>query len=325
MSQWLLARLQEQSKEILQPQFAFQGAMNWLRSLSLIIESTATIQDEANDLYADIPLRKHNRTLDTKVFDNIHFAFQNIASLNALNTDVEFKSDICNSAIVCWHDAIVFSAKAMVCAYYDHEHNMDELNMVNKLWQESIVTNELIPSPFNLSIPTLVKKESEAIIKRYRGTNTYTLDYSIRDKTMAYGGLCSNLKGTHGYELWKAEIQIKETEHFKSLGVDSFRTKIAREYRDQILSEGSVNFLVQANRFRGKSNYRDSIYLTYGENNSESLKIFINDLLEVSTAFLKCASIYCSKRVEPDTWNSFVDDIEENTCLTIEVDIIKPN
>jgi len=325
MSQWLLARLQEQSKELLQPQFAFQGAMNWLRSLSLTIDNMATIQDEANDLYGDIPTRKHSRSLDTKVFDNIHFAFQNIASLNALNTDVEFKHDICNSAIVCWHDAIVFSAKAMISAYYDDEHNMGELSMVNKLWQDSIVTNELIPSPFNLFIPTLVKKESEVIIKSYRGTNTHTLDYSIRDKIMAYGGLCSNLKGTHGYELWKAETKIKETDHFKSLGVDSFRTKIAREYRDNILSEGRVNFLVQANRFRGKSNYRDSIFLTYGENNSESLNIFINDLLEVSTAFLKCASIYCSKRVEPGTWNSFVDDIEENTCLTVEVDIIKPN
>jgi hypothetical protein len=325
MSQWLLDRLQEQSKELLQPQFAFQGAMNWLRSLSLIIDNTATIQDEANNLYGDIPTRKQSRKLDTKVFDNIHFAFQNIASLNALNNDVEFKNDICNSAIVCWHDAIVFSAKAMISAYYDDEHDMDELSMVNKLWQESIVTNELIPSPFNLSIPTLVKKESEAIIKSYRGLNTYTLDHTIRNETMAYGGLCSSLKGTHGYELWKAEAQIKKTDHFKSLKVDNFKTKIAREYRDTILSEGCVNFLVQADRFRGKSNYRDSIFLTYGENNSESLKTFITDLLQVSEAFLKYASVYCSKRVEAGTWDSFVNDIEENTCLTIEVDIIKPN
>ncbi|WP_057830730.1 hypothetical protein [Colwellia sp. TT2012] len=325
MSQWLLDRLQEQSKELLQPQFAFQGAMNWLRSLSLIIDKHPTIQDEANSLYGDITTRAQNRELDTKVFDNIHFAFQNIASLNALNNDVEFKNDICNSAIVCWHDAIVFSAKAMLFAYYDDDHNMDELSMVNKLWQESIVTNELIPSPFNLSIPTLVKKESEAIIKSYRGLNSYTLDNTIRNETMAYGGLCSSLKGTHGYELWKAEAQIKETDHFKSLKVDNFKTKIAREYRDTILSEGCVNFLVQANRFRGKSNYRDSIFLTYGENNSESLDTFISDLLKVSKAFLKCASIYCSKRVEPGTWDTFVDDIEENTCLTVEVDIIKPN
>jgi hypothetical protein len=325
MSQWLLDRLQEQSNEPLQPQFAFQGAMNWLRSLSLIIDKHPTIQNEANCLYGDITTRAQNRELDTKVFDNIHFAFQNIASLNALNNDVEFKNDICNSAIVCWHDAIVFSAKAMLFAYYDDDHNMDELSMVNKLWQESIVTNELIPSPFNLSIPTLVKKESEAIIKSYRGLNTYTLDHTIRNETMAYGALCSSLKGTHGYELWKAEAKIKETDHFKSLKVDNFKTKIAREYRDTILSDGCVNFLVQANRFRGKSNHRDSIFLTYGENNSESLDTFIKDLLKASTAFLKCASIYCSKRVEPGTWDSFVDDIEENTCLTVEVDIIKPN
>lgn len=324
MSKWLLDRLQEQSTEQLQPQFAFQGAMNWLRSLSLIIDTTATIQDKANNLYGDISTRKQSRGLDTKVFDNIHFAFQNIASLSALNNDVEFKNDICNSAIVCWHDAIVFSAKAMISAYYDDVHDMDELSMVNKLWQESIVTNELIPSPFNLSIPTLVKKESEEIIKSYRGTNSYTLDRPIQNKIMAYGGLCSSLKGTHGYELWKVEIQIKETGHFKSLGVTNFRTKLAKEYRDEILSEGSVNFLVQANRFRGKSNYRDSIFLTYGENNTESINTFISDLLNVSTVFLKCASTYCSKRVEQGTWDCFVDDVEENTCLSEDLDVIKP-
>lgn len=324
MSQWLLNRLQEESNDLLQPQFAFNGAVNWLRSLAILTEDKLNTKSKIHNLYVDTKTRKSNRKLDTKVFEYIHFSFQNLASLNALNNDVEFKHDICNLAIISWHDAIVFSSKAMITAYYDTEYHMDDLNVVSQLWQESIINNKLIIDPFSLFLPTLIKKEAEESIKSYRGNNNYTLDYQATNINMALGGLCSYLKGTHGYELWKAEMKIKEMEEFKSLGVDNFRTNKAKACRDSILAKSCVNFLVQAERFRGKSNYRDSIFLSYGENNSELLNKFINDLLSVARVFLKCASTYCSKRVEPGTWDSFLNDIEENTCLTEDIDIIKP-
>jgi hypothetical protein len=325
VSQWLLNRLQEESKEPLVPQFAFQGAINWLRALSLIIEKSSTDKSQTEELYLETPTRSRNHGMDTAVFESIHFAYQNVASLNALNTDVEFKYDICNSAIVCWHDAIVFSAKAMVLGFYEDNPNMNGTDEIVKLWQDSIVVSNLIPAPFDLFLPTLVKKESDSIIQGYRGENSYTLDCTIQNEAMALGGLLSYLNGTHGYELWKSETKIKKSEGFRILGVHNFRTNRAKEFRDSILSQGFVNFLVQAERFRGKSNYRDSIFLSYGENNTEKLSTFINDLLIVSKAFLKCASIYCSKRVEPGTWDLFVNDIEENTCLSVEIDIIKNN
>ncbi|GEA05497.1 hypothetical protein KUL42_02580 [Alteromonas sp. KUL42] len=107
------------------------------------------------------------RQLDTLVFENIHFAFQNIASLNALNNDVEFKQDICNSAIICWHDSILFSAKAMIASFYDDEisdtHN--DLKLLSETWQETIIDNELIISTFSLNVPTLVKKMQRLLLK----------------------------------------------------------------------------------------------------------------------------------------------------------------
>ncbi|GAB1116858.1 MAG: hypothetical protein SwStaBPW_36010 [Shewanella algae] len=324
MSQWLLSRLQELSSETLQPKFALQGATNWLRSLYILTENESETSQKIKDLYKETKRRNGCKELDTKVFENIHFAFQNIAALNALNNDVEFKYDICNSAIVCWQDAIVFSAKAMIAAHYEEAYVLDDSKVVNKLWQKAIVENELIISPFNLFLPTLIKKEADGLIKSYRGTNSYNLDYPPRNETMALGGIYSYLKGTHGYELWKTEDHIKNTDGFKSLGVENFRRKVAQEYRDSILSESCVNFLVQAERFRGKSNYRDSLFLSYGENNSELLNQFISDLLAVSTVFLKCAVTYCSKRVEEGTWDSFVKDIDSNTCLTVDIEIIEP-
>lgn len=325
MAQWLLGRLQELSGEPLQPHFALQGATNWLRSLSILTQNESNIKSQIQDLYSSTPRRIVCRTLDTAVFENIHFAFQNIASLNALNNDVDFKHDICNAAIICWHDSIIFSAKAMIASYYEDEVTTNnDSSSIHRTWQDVIIDNELMISPFSLSVPTLVKKEAEALIKTYRGSNSYTLDYPVKNETMALGGVYSYLKGTLGYELWKKETAIKEMDDFKLLGVDNFRTKKAQQYRDSILSQGCVNFLIQAERFRGKSNYRDSLFLSYGENNSELLEQFVSDLLSVSKVFLKCAVSYCARRVEAGTWDSFLNDIEENTCLTEEVEIIKP-
>ena len=297
-----------------------------LQSLSILTGDELKIKSQIQDLYANTQSRINCRELDTLVFENIHFAFQNIASLNALNNDVDFKHDICNSAIICWHDAITFSARAMILSCYEQKtpHLYNDLKLLSKTWQNFIVDKELIISPFNLSVPTLVKKEAEALIKDYRGTNSYTLDYPVKNETMALGGAYSYLKGTHGYELWKAEALIKEMDDFKLLEVDNFRKKVAQQYRDSILSKSCVNFLVQADRFRGKSNYRDSLFLSYGENNSELLNQFISDLLNVSKTFLKCAVSYCSRRVQSGTWDEFLNDIEENTCLTEDVEIIRP-
>ncbi|MGI2097445.1 hypothetical protein [Shewanella glacialipiscicola] len=326
MTQWLLGRLQELSSEPLQPHFALQGATNWLRALAILTDNETNISSQIQELYANTQRRVNCRSLDTLAFENIHFAFQNIASLNALNNDVEFKHDICNSAIICWHDSIVFSAKAMILSFYEDEATNlhDDLTLLSKTWQDVIIDNKLIIFPFSLSVPTLVKKEAEALIKNYRGSNSYALDYPVKNEKMALGGVYSYLNGTLGYELWKKEASIKETDDFKSLGVDNFRTNKAKQYRDSILSKSCVNFLVQAERFRGKSNYRDSLFLSYGENNSELLDLFITDLLSVSKVFLKCAVSYCSRRVESGTWDSFLSDIEENTCLTEEIKTIEP-
>ena len=90
-----------------------------------------------------------------------------------------------------------------------------------------------------------------------------------------------------------------------------------------MFSRGSVNFLVQAFRYRGKVNYRDSIFMSYGEDHSEKIKTLCDDLVKVSYAFQRMAVFYLSRRVERGTWDFFVDDLEVNNKLSIDVDIFK--
>jgi hypothetical protein len=84
-----------------------------------------------------------------------------------------------------------------------------------------------------------------------------------------------------------------------------------------------VNFLIQAFRYRGKANYRDSIFLSYGDNNQGTIDKFTQDLHDVAFVFLRAASKYCSIRVEKGTWAEFVADIEQNSRLSLKPDVFK--
>jgi hypothetical protein len=75
--------------------------------------------------------------------------------------------------------------------------------------------------------------------------------------------------------------------------------------------------MIQAFRYRGKANYRDSIFLSYGDENSEKLVKFIEDLHLVAERFLKMSTEFCKRRVEKGTWEKFVDDIKKNSRINV--------
>ena len=76
-------------------------------------------------------------------------------------------------------------------------------------------------------------------------------------------------------------------------------------------------------RYRGKANYRDSVFLSYGNDRSEELKQFILDLDTVATAFMKMASTYAKARVHKSDWDSFVADLETNLRFEFDTKILK--
>lgn len=320
MSQWLLERLFE-AKDQAVPMFAFQGTINWMRALSEVVNNGSFNDDELKKTYANLQRRTVNISADTLVFENMHMAYHNLASLYTMRDDVEDKYDICRSAIVSWYYATYFSASAMVAA---SSGSVQETHAAtSKVWQVDIVDKNLIPYPFNLCLPILVTKTVDENIKKYRGSNIFDLNNYAEDSEQAHGSIVSYLKGTADYEKWKVGERVKSSREFKELEVENFRTKVARELRDKHLDKGLVNYLTQAFRYRGKANYRDTIFLSYGDNNEDIIEKYIEDLLDVSFYFIRSASFYCSKRVGKDTWGLFVSDIEKNTRLSIDTSAIK--
>jgi len=320
MSQWLLDRLFE-AKDQAEPRFAFQGTVNWMRAVAEAVDSGSTNDEKLTAIYSGVQRRPVNKSADTSVFENIFMAHHNLASLQSLNDDIESPYDTCRSAIVAWYYATYFSASAMVAA--SSGSTQETHAATAKVWQADIVEKDLIPYPFNMYLSSLVSKTMEDEIKEYRQDNRYDLNDRAEDTEMAHGALVSYLKGTHGYKKWEAEERIKTSREFKALGVDNFRKKVARELRDKVLDRGHVNYLVQAFRFRGKANYRDSIFLSYGPDQEDIIRQFIKDLLNASRGFIRSAAYYSSKRVERGAWSEFISDIEENSQLSISTDEIK--
>lgn len=319
MAQWLLNRLFD-AKDQPKPRFAFQGTVNWMRSLSILVEKGSFEDGKLKDHYKSVSRRKANPAADTSVFENMMMAFHNQASLVRLTEDATHPYDVCRSAIINWYYSTYFTCSAMNAAasgstQETHAHTA-------KVWQLDIVDAGLVMFPFSLNLSSLVENVIKAEVAAYRGDNKYDLKTFPENGDEAWGAVVSYLHGTWEYEKERVEERVKSSREFKALGVANFRTRAARELRDEQLSKHGVNYLIQAFRYRGKANYRDSIFLSYGADNSEKLKIFVQDLEKVSRAFQRMAAHYLSRRVERGMWSEFISDLGKNSRLSLEADYL---
>ena len=139
----------------------------------------------------------------------------------------------------------------------------------------------------------------------------------------AFGACISYLKGTAKWEKEILEERMKKDKEFKSLGVSNFRKKVAREYRDRKLQGKGTAFLHQAFRFRGKANYRDAIYLSYGKENTAGISDIISNLLISLRSFLMMSCHHSERRVERGAWFEFYSDIENYSSLGVDCEVIK--
>jgi len=319
MNKWLLDRLYAH-KDQPTARFAFQGSINWVHGLSILVDTEIFGDDNLKEHYKDVTRRNVNEIADTRVFENILMSLHNVSALQQFQSLENNHYDVVRSAIVAWYYAVYYASKAMIAA--TSESDPQTHTDTAKVWQNNIIERGFAVEPFDFSIANITTKNIDEVISSLRAGNTYNTNTSPTNSEEAIGGVFSYLKGTAEYTQWQTEERVKNSREFKNLDVDNFRTKAARELRDQKFQNGVVNFLTQAFRYRGKANYRDSIYLSYGDNREEEIEIFINDLENIALKFLKMASFYVSKRVERGTWDEFVEDIRQNSQLTIDISIL---
>ncbi len=312
---WLLERLLE-TKEQPNPHFAFLGTVNWMRALAIAVNSVLFSEEGLDRKYDKVQRRKTNREADTKVYNNLLMSFHNLASLYSINSDIKNAYSTIRSAIVTWYYCIYFCCIAMIdassgCSKSSHRPNA-------KIWQADIVSRGFAIYPFDMHLTGLGKTQSHKELNSYGIVNSKYLIKTPENTEQSREALITYLKGTAEHERGICENRVRKNKDYKQLEVKGFRTKKAKELRDEEFSRNCVNFLYQAFRFRGKANYRDCLFLSYGEKKQEEAVQFTKDMLDVADAFTKMTCSYASRRVEKDAWELFMEDIKKHSRFVLD-------
>lgn len=286
--------------------FALKSTRHWMRALALLVEDGDFKPGALETFYSGIKARNpRNDKRDADAIERLLMARHHQSACSAIADNTGDPYPMIRMAIVAWYYVIYEGASAMNCA--QSGSNTETHALTQAVWQENIVTRGLAIGPFAFHTTSLVeqtvKAEVEALSRgpKFPLTKLATTSLEARSQTLAY------LKGTA-----KRERERKESEILKKASYTNFRTAVARSDRDRVLSKpkSMANFLTQAFRYRGKANYRDSLYLSYGTRDDEAMRQLASDLAATSAAFLAMTEAFVSRRVHAGTWSQFETDID---------------
>lgn len=318
MTSWLLDRLFNHQEQPV-PRFAFQGTVNWMRGLAILADDQTFSNQALQAKYRPIQRRNVNPEADTLAYEMLLMGLHNLGGLNALCAPENDKYGIVRAAIISWYYCTYYSSKAMIAASSGSDPQTHAKSA--RVWQSDIVEAGLAVQPFSYMLSNVVPQNVERDVAHLRQGNNHDLNREPKNQVEAIGAVLSYLKGTAEYVKWQTEEEVKNSRAFRELGVENFRTVAARAIRDDYLRRESVNFLVQAFRYRGKANYRDSIYLSYGADRTGIIASFVSDLSRVAECFLAMAAHYVARRTERGTWLHFADDMDQNLRFKAPIDL----
>ena len=313
---WLLNKLFTHGDQP-KPRFAFQGTVNWMRGLAILTEGDFS-HNALRQFYKAVQRRRANEEADALAYECLTMSLHNVSAIDSMG-EIENPYPIVRSAIIAWYYATYYAAKAMLAASSGADPQRHAA--AGKIWQSGLVDSQLVKSPFDLSISDITPSHVQEVMSNLRGGNAHNLNLEPTNREMALGAATSYLKGTAEYEQWRLEEQVKDSATYKQGGFNSFRSNAAKALRDEKLRPAHVNFLVQAFRYRGKANYRDAIYLSYGRDDTDQVRQFVTDLRTVSCAFSLMAAHYVAKRVVRNDWASFVADITEHAKFDLPFEL----
>lgn len=295
--------------------YAFNATVNWMKALSIYIKQS-DFESLVSKSYLNVQRLDSDKERELMVFENLLMAYHNHASLSTLTKSDLSRYDISRTVIISWYYSVYFAGSAMIAAllgqrFENHTKTAD-------IWLKNLIPSNLILSPFDFHLKSTVTKEVEESIKELRCGNNHTVQQIPKDIYQAKGAILSYLKGSTVYQRSKVEKRLLTKKEFKDLGLSNFRKKIAQEKRDNLLKKKGVGFLHQAFRYRGKVNYRDSLFLTYGEDKTADIKQLLQDLEIVSDGFHKMCVSYIKARISKESWELFKNDLNMNTRLSLK-------
>lgn len=316
---FLLKRFMKQGtlsdpKGIPDPAFSLPGTLNWMRALAILVNSEGIDAALMQNLCAAVTRGKLSDQAVNTTFEQLLMSLHHLASLKAM-ASLPKRIDPSRSAIVTWYYGIFHAASAMIAAQ-DGSFQESHGETANA-WDSQFSVRPYIPRPFSYRVTTLVGKDVEKEIEILRGKNTFKLDSEPTNPEQAFGACMSYLKGSAAWKAEYIEEGLKQRE-LKILELENFRTKKAQEIRDARLRGKAFGFIHQAFRYRGKANYREALFISYGSHVEPMLANFYTNLFSVLEAFLCMAGSFCARRIGKDLWNAYHEDVSTNAPLLVK-------
>jgi hypothetical protein len=300
-------------KGVPDPTYSLPGALNWMRALAILVQDQGIDATSMKTHCAAVAKGALSDQAVNTTFEQLLMSLHHLASLKAMGT-LPQRIDPARSAIVTWYYGIFHAASAMIAAQ-DGAYQDNHGETANA-WDRQFAARPYILPPFNYRVTTLVGKDVEVEIAALRAGNTYKVDSEPLNAQQAFGACMSYLKGSATWRAEYFEEDLRRRE-LKKLGLDNFRTAKAREIRDERLNGKALGFIHQAFRYRGKANYREALFISYGDHVESNLDKFYPDMFAVLAAFLSTAGAFCARRIGKDLWNPFMDDLAANVTLLV--------
>lgn len=297
------------------PRFSLPSTINWMRAMAMIAEHEKINSAKAKSLYRSVSPRKMTEEQENTIFEQLVFALHDCSALRALRHSQK-EADVVRVGIVSWYYGIYAAASAMTTAKDGSFQNSHTGTI--EAWDRQIASNELVCPPFNTRISSLMKDVVDVEPDKLSAGSKFFLAGRVPLNVEEARAAChAYFSGT--IEWWRKETdkKIKKEKDFRSLGVNNFRTKKAREIRNKSWEKKAVGFLHQAFRSRGKTHYRDAIFLSYDASVSTNLSQYLKDLSTVLEAFVSLSGMFCSRRLSSVAWNNFLRDLEAKRTFSL--------
>ena len=298
------------------PSMALLGTVNWMRALAILLGCKAFRDDTEQIVASNSWKREVEQSLLDQTAEKLLLAENYVSALNALR-GADNPADVMRLGVLSWYYAIYFASQAMLLIA--RQGAPERHAKIIRCWLQQLCVQRrtpLVPSPLSIHVSSLVRVTvDEEVENRTCGTGRrLTEKPTSRDEAidlhLAY------LRGTADYYREQEEQKIRKTDNdFKALGVSDFKRKAARDIRDKALAKRSVGFLDMVYRYRGKANYRDAMYMSYGRD-GHGFEQFLADLAIVSRRYCCMARIWVRARTHREKWRLLQRDLTKNSRLS---------
>ncbi len=301
MAHWLFDQIQDKGRE---PQFAVQSALNWMAALRLEVEAEHGLTPAEQFVSCAKHFRTSVHPANCRVRNDEIFEAL-LASLNyslgsiLLAGNFKTLSVVKPSAVVIWYYAVYSAIRAMFAAL--GQTVRENHSSAAKFFAASL--RQKLPHPLNMIAKHKMAQDYLPALPGFPNATPFDLQKPVSaNRANAQGMLLQYLNGSAQYFLKRDK---------EDLGYPNYRTKVAKEQLEKRLQK-QVGFLHCAFRYRGKANYRDAIYLTYGSRVPHGSTDFLENLSIVARFAFLCSVAYVQRRVGATVVSEFGKDLTQN-------------